>query len=443
MKGRVCEILTVPTVFVLLELILLSAGFEYNRVPDLIKVRRRADAGDAEFVALDFIGLVAEQGREAERYSVTTEDGYILALFRLPPNPNSPRNVGKNRVIFLHPGLAASADCFVIFGKERSLAHILSDAGYDVWIGNVRGGTYSRNHTTLKPTDADFWDISIDDYALLDVPTMIDYVLETTGQSRISYVGHSLGTTTIMMLLSAKPEYNKKIDLIFHFAPMAYWVTKSPMRLIVMSAGQFLQNLLDPRGATELIPQSSTFTAFFKRLCAPNNIVDLCYLPFDLLLGASNPAQMNKATLINYLNYYPAGTSAKAFYQYRQHAQTGKFQRYDYENPELNLKHYGQTTPPLYDTKNIVVPSVLFRAENDPLCTVADIKSLISHLPRNLSLLYEVVPYKDFNHLDFVTAKDVKTLVYDRLMEILTGFHNKYENNDDNNRIKSKYNNNI
>ncbi|XP_063992549.1 lipase member K-like [Diachasmimorpha longicaudata] len=435
MKGRGREVLIVPTVIVLLELILLSSGFEYNRVPDLVKVRRRADAGDAEFIALDFIGLVEEQGRVAERHNVTTEDGYILGLYRLPPNPKSPKNVGRNRAIFLHHGLAASADCFVIFGKERSLAHILSNAGYDVWLGNVRGGTYSRNHTTLKPTDADFWDFSLDDYGLRDVPAMIDYVLETTGESTLSYIGHSLGTTSILMLLSMKPEYNKKIDLIFHFAPMGYWVAQSPMRLILTTAGQFMQNLLDPRGATELTPQSSMLTALFKRICLPNNILDLCYLPLDILLGASNPAQVNKVSLIDYLNYYPAGASAKTFYQYRQHGQSGKFQQYDYENPELNLKHYGQTTPPLYNTRNIMVPSVIFRAPNDPLSTVADIRGLISHLPRNISLLYEVVPYRDFNHLDFVTAKDVKTLVYDRLMQILTGFHKNKYNFDDRNEI--------
>lgn len=51
MKGKI----HFPFAIVILQLILLSNGFQYNHVPDLVKVRRREDAGDAEFVALDFV----------------------------------------------------------------------------------------------------------------------------------------------------------------------------------------------------------------------------------------------------------------------------------------------------------------------------------------------------------------------------------------------------
>jgi lysosomal acid lipase/cholesteryl ester hydrolase len=37
-------------------------------------------------------------------------------------------------------------------------AYSLVDMGYDVWLGNNRGNIYSRNHTTMDPTDRYFWD---------------------------------------------------------------------------------------------------------------------------------------------------------------------------------------------------------------------------------------------------------------------------------------------
>lgn len=58
---------------------------------------------------------------------------------------------------------------------------------------------------------------------------MIDYVLNYTNQKNLQYIGHSMGTTVLLTLLSMKPEYNAKIKLGILLAPIAFWKRVSPV----------------------------------------------------------------------------------------------------------------------------------------------------------------------------------------------------------------------
>lgn len=57
---------------------------------------------------------------------------------------------------------------------------------------------------------------------IYDLPAMIDYILKQTGQKQLFYIGFSQGTTQFFVLMSLRPEYNKKIKLMSALAPVAY-----------------------------------------------------------------------------------------------------------------------------------------------------------------------------------------------------------------------------
>ena len=51
---------------------------------------------------------------------------------------------------------------------------ILADAGYDVWLGNNRGNTYSDTNEFYGNDEDEFWDFSWDEMASIDMPTQIN-----------------------------------------------------------------------------------------------------------------------------------------------------------------------------------------------------------------------------------------------------------------------------
>lgn len=127
--------------------------------------------------------IIIERGYHAETHLVTTEDGYILMIHRIPyPKGRSYGPTGLP--VFIHHGIAESSADWLLLPSNKSLgnnsynlriyysyyynfiglylsAFQLADLGYDVWLGNCRGNTYSRGHVTLDASrDKTYWDFS-------------------------------------------------------------------------------------------------------------------------------------------------------------------------------------------------------------------------------------------------------------------------------------------
>ncbi|KAL9984977.1 hypothetical protein ACROYT_G007325, partial [Oculina patagonica] len=101
--------------------------------------------------------IIANRGYPYEEHHVTTEDGFILAMQRIPRGRGEKENSVPKEVVFLQHGILADATNWVMDTPTKSLAYILADSGFDVWLGNIRGNDYSRRHVKYDPDQCKFW----------------------------------------------------------------------------------------------------------------------------------------------------------------------------------------------------------------------------------------------------------------------------------------------
>jgi lysosomal acid lipase/cholesteryl ester hydrolase len=55
-----------------------------------------------------------------------------------------------------------------------------------------------------------------------DLPLVLNYILTTSRQDSLVYIGHSMGCSTLFAACSLDPEVSKKIKLMIAFAPAVY-----------------------------------------------------------------------------------------------------------------------------------------------------------------------------------------------------------------------------
>lgn len=168
-----------------------------------------ADVDNHPDAKRSFSEICRAYGFPVMEYGVITDDGYILTIFRIPFGNDEEKGPGKiagierrRPPVFLQHGLIDSADTWILNGPQLSPAFLLANSGYDVFLGNSRGNYYSRKHIRLSPKDKAFWDFTWVDMGRMDIPKMVDYALKLSKAEKLTYIGHSQGTTQMFVGLS-------------------------------------------------------------------------------------------------------------------------------------------------------------------------------------------------------------------------------------------------
>jgi len=370
---------------------------------------------DCEIADLPTIDMIRCHGYPAQSYEVTTEDGYILTLHRISHGRS---NAGDNfvRPVFLQHGFLGSSIDFVIQHHSKSLGFILADNGYDVWMGNFRGNTYSRKHIIMEPDNKHFWDFTIDEFAHYDLPAMLTAVLEETTEGDLLFVGHGLGNTAAMAMPHYRPDLSHKIRLANFLSPMAYISnTKSVLGLLALQE-DILQFVIDWFGSGEFLPSDLIIDCLASLVCNNADTVGLCS-EIVFLIGGFDSDQLNITLMDSFMHHSPAGSSTKTFLHILQMINTGGFHGYDWGDD--NQAHHGQEGVPTYNLHDVEYPVALYYGDNDLLADLMDVEKTISELPYIPSyprIMIHEVEYQNWNHMDFVWGMDAKTFVYEDLI---------------------------
>jgi len=350
--------------------------------------------------------LIKFWGYPVESHDVYTQDGYILTLHRIPHGRLETHHTPRP-VMFLQHGLLGASSSWVVNLPHQSFGYVLADAGYDVWMGNIRGNTYSKKHRTYDITGWRYWQFSFEEHAKFDLPAMVDYALNTTGQSQLYYVGYSQGTTMAFAGLSENLELQKKIKAVYALAPVARLgnVFGGPLRFMANFEYwfRFIFKLFNIRN---FLPSTSALKWLADKSCPLNRA--LCDDYTTRFYGLHNFNVTRKSI---YMSHTPAGTSVRNMYHFMQLVQDEKFQKYDYGTWE-NLKKYKSLYPDEYDLTAIQNKVVLFYGKSDWLTHPSDVAWLSQQLPN----VHDTVKIEDYDHFDFVWGLNAREKIYNRII---------------------------
>lgn len=340
-------------------------------------------------------------GYDVESRVIRTQDDYLLTVQRITkPGREVPRN---GKVIYMHHGLLMCSEIWVTMIEEKdNLPFVLYELGYDVWLGNNRGNKYSHKHLSRPLNSQAFWNFSLDEFALYDIPDSINYILSEVGKDKLTYIGFSQGTAQAFASVSINPDLNDKVDQIIAISPAT-----TPHGLY----SRFLDILL--KSSPNII-----YLMFSRKVLMPSVMFwqRLMYPPFfDTSIDVSNYMLFSWRSLnidkiqkvASYAHLYST-TSVKCVVHWFQIISSKNFQMYHDESSGLSL-----LTPISYPLKNIKVPIRLIYGDSDSL---VDINVMESQLPEQWT---RSTPVKDHEHLDNLWGRDVSTEVFPHVLDAL------------------------
>ncbi|XP_047041244.1 lipase 3-like [Helicoverpa zea] len=351
--------------------------------------------------------LATLHGRRVESHLVHTRDGYMLTLHRISPRTDrTPAMRVVNQTVLLHHGLLGSSADWILLGPEKSLPYILTDFGYDVWMANARGNYYSRGHIRMSVDSEEFWKFSFHEIGEYDLPAVVDYIRYVKkSNDPIDFVGHSMGATALLVMLSTLPEYNQYLRIGILLAPLAFMSNvEGPFKVLTAMANSPPAQLLKLIGNKEFVPTRKIPKWLALKYCKGPLL--FCCNPLYFISGGipEDNHAWNLSFLARMLYHVPAGGSTDTMLHYAQIVKSGKFHKYNKVHEEYSLN-------------KISLPIVLFSSSEDWLATIPDVLRLYFSITNPID--HYIIRGRNMSHTEFVWGAHADELVFTKIIEFL------------------------
>lgn len=367
--------------------------------------------------------IILRSGFRYQSHAVVSDDQYHTNLLRVVNPLANHYRLKQPPVMILHGGItdtstyvwASAIQHFpevwpakkghMMRSSNRSLAFMLANRGFDVWLVPTRGmsemqqrlaGIYRNTVAALK-----YYNYSINEIIDYELPRQIDKVLEVTGAKKVSLMGFSISTPSTLALVSSNPKYARKVHSYVCMAPLVSAVNTNLLTMMLF-AGPGLH--LSYETGTKIFTLAMTTDIVRSTLVKWTKSAWWRYILYHklstLLLGPS--AKYQTFLELPVVGHIMMPTGFKFVQHFCQMQLYGKVQRYDYGARD-NMIAYGQKTPPVYNISTLHVKDwIMIQAENDnfsPPDSGNRIAEAVKH-PKPCKRI--IVPR--YNHLDLVAA---------------------------------------
>lgn len=359
----------------------------------------------------DYKSYIEKLDLNLEEVEYTTKDRYVNTVWVIT-SKKVPKN---NKSMILQHGLLDGGWTWLVLG-EKSLAYVLANQGYTLYLSYVRGTQFSKSHLDYNSANpiSPYWDFSFQEMAEYDLPSLIELIKKRDRVQKVDYAGHSQGTLMFFLAYMNNPAYME--ENIAHYVALATVPN-------INHASHILIKLCDDLHVFDIIPFNNIANfptevgKIITDFCAGIGEV-MCDKLLALLLGDTGRIYFDDIKNTLFL-YEPGGTSKQNMKHWLQIYDAKKLQKYDYGMIE-NLIKYGSINPPAYNLRNLneyKIPSIITLSNADLLADPNDVKEFIANI-KDQSVI-DLWSLDNWSHVDYIWADDAYDELYPKIVEFL------------------------